>query len=159
MKKWGSTGSACTRRADKSAWCWCCYANRKRRSNFRGHAGYQASPRPVSASWSDNVQRPTTQDSPGRDQHPVAEDALGVKCPLLVQHLSDVLWDDGKPRTPSTLTIFVEDGRVKLALNDREASASLYVAGDSLKQALGSLEKALSGPGRPDWRAWKGKRK
>lgn len=89
----------------------------------------------------------------------MAEDALGVKCPLLVQHLSDVLWDDGKPRTPSTLTVFVEDGRVKLALNDREASASLYVAGDSLKQALGSLEKALGGPGRPDWRAWKGKRK
>jgi len=76
-------------------------------------------------------------------------------CPLVTEHLSHEYWDDGKPRSPSTLTVRCESGRINMALNDREAKSSLYVTADDVTAALKALEKALSSPGA-DWRKWSG---
>lgn len=78
--------------------------------------------------------------------------------PTLVEYLVTVKWDDGSARERSTVTLFIEDGSVKLALNDRDLSRSLYVTADSLDEALGALEEALKDDSA-DWRAWKGRKK
>jgi hypothetical protein len=51
--------------------------------------------------------------------------------------------------------VFVDEGRVKASLNDKDVNASLFRAGLSLTDALKSLEKALQPGGDADWRTWK----
>lgn len=99
----------------------------------------------------------TTRTAPG--VNPVAQDAkTWERFPNVYDHLGHVFWDDGKARTVSTLTVFFEDGLMKVALNDREAECSLFVTGKGFEECLRSLEKRLSGEQAPDWRPW-GKRK
>lgn len=78
-------------------------------------------------------------------------------CPLLVEYLTSSRYEDKSPRTTSTLTVFVDAGVLKIALNDRDANASLYVTGECLSDALESLEKQLNEQ-KPDWRQWKRKK-
>lgn len=75
------------------------------------------------------------------------------KLPLLSEHLGDTTWEDGAPRELSTLTVKCEDGRIVVALNDREGHRSLYRSGETVNDALKALEKAVGDPGA-DWRAW-----
>lgn len=76
------------------------------------------------------------------------------KCPRVVEYLTTCRWDDGTPRERSTITLFVEEGKVKAALNDREMKRSLYVSSDTLEDVLGALEEGLADEGA-DWRVWK----
>lgn len=79
--------------------------------------------------------------------------------PLLMEMLTTDRWDDGTPRLPSAISLFIEDGRWKAAINDKDLRASLYVTADTLVGALKALESALASPS-PDWRGWnKGKGK
>jgi len=88
----------------------------------------------------------------------VSDPKFAAAYPMLTEHLADTTWDDGSTRVPSTITLFLEDGLVKLALNDRDSERSLYRSGETLQEALRAIEKALSSSGA-DWRAWKGRRK
>jgi hypothetical protein len=57
----------------------------------------------------------------------------------------------GKDRRTGSLSLFVEDGRVKAALNDREEGMVAFVSGKSVLELAGSLEKGLQ-TGTLDWR-------
>lgn len=78
------------------------------------------------------------------------------KFPTVYEYLVTSKWDDGSERESSTLSVFVEDGMLKIALNDRDQHRSLYVSAETLQGALAALEKAVSGS-MPEWRSW-GKR-
>ena len=78
--------------------------------------------------------------------------------PTICEHLGDATWDDGKPRTPSTISLSCQEGRIVVALNDKEMHKSLYRSGESVEEALRAIEKALVDPGA-DWRAWYGNKK
>jgi len=82
------------------------------------------------------------------------------KMPCLWEYLSTTTWEDGGDRQTSTVTVFVEEGAFKAALNDRDQQRSLYATAETLEGAFLALEKALSG-GTADWRAWhvRGKKK
>jgi hypothetical protein len=56
------------------------------------------------------------------------------------------------------LTLYLEDGVFKAALNDKEADASVFRTGDALQKVLEALEKALAND-TADWRAWGKKKK
>lgn len=83
---------------------------------------------------------------------------LKKTCPNVVEYMTDSAWEDGKPRDTSTLTVFLEDGMVKVALNDRACSRSLYASSDTLEGAIGALEQRLREQS-PEWRSWKGRKK
>jgi hypothetical protein len=81
------------------------------------------------------------------------------KVPYLLDALTSVKWDDGTKRERSTVSVFIEDGIVKVCLNDKNLQASLYRSAASILGALQALDKALSPAGDQDWRLWKkGKR-
>lgn len=84
---------------------------------------------------------------------PFPDEAWAKSYPILCEWISHDYWDDGKPREVATLVLKSEEGRVLAALNDKEGKASLYVTGDSLREALKAMEKALS-LSAPDWRKW-----
>jgi len=78
--------------------------------------------------------------------------------PTIWEYLTAMTFEDGSERQTSSLSVFVEDGVVKVALNDRAEQRSAYVTGDDLRAALKALEGQLGGAGA-DWRAWKVKGK
>jgi hypothetical protein len=79
------------------------------------------------------------------------------QCPATREYLELTQWEDGSPRQPSTVTIFVEHGLVKLCLHDRDQNRSCWVSGDSFEAAWASLEDGLAA-GNVEWRERQGPR-
>lgn len=131
--------------------CLLCYANRRGRENNRGHWGYKR-PR-KSPVWRDWAMKRRTQDRSVVGNATLGDDwrAWAKQHPCLAEHLADHVFDDGTVRITSTLTVFVEDGKVKLCLRDREEDATAWVSGTSLAAALKAMEQLLR-DGSIDWR-------
>lgn len=72
--------------------------------------------------------------------------------PDLYNFLTDTQWDDGKPRETGTMLLFVQEGRYKVALNDRDADASAFVSGRTLTELLLAVEEAITDP-TVEWRS------
>lgn len=107
------------------------------------------------------VKKPIVSEASGGSKLALADEASLKKYPTLVEYLTTLRWEDGTDRKPSSLSIFVEDGAWKVAVNDKDLQRSLYISGETLQDALGSVEKALRGE-NADWRAWnaaKGKKR
>lgn len=84
----------------------------------------------------------------------IARDDLLSDYGELVNYLVDTEFDDGSARRTSTLLVFVEDGVVKVCLNDRENGRSAWASGKTLRSALESLNAAVGS----DCAEWKGSR-
>ncbi len=78
--------------------------------------------------------------------------------PTITSYLTDTQYDDGSPRQPGSLSVRIEEGEVRLALNDVDNGRSMYTAASSLSEALKLMEGHLKATGGT-WRAWKGKGK
>jgi len=90
---------------------------------------------------------------------PVSDQRFAEEYPTIVEYLSTTRYEDGSERLPSALSIFMEDGLMKVACNDKDVKRSLYASGQTLSEALAALDAALASPS-PAWRAWNaGKRK
>jgi hypothetical protein len=68
------------------------------------------------------------------------------------EYLTVNQYDDGTPRTTSSLNISVFDQRWRVFLNDRENSQSACLSGDSLVEAFTALDLAILDNKMP-WRA------
>jgi hypothetical protein len=69
---------------------------------------------------------------------------MAVKFPTMWEFLSLSQWPDGKPRLTGTILLFVEQGRVKANLNDRDAGVSTFVSGTSFTLCLAAMETGLN---------------
>jgi len=102
------------------------------------------------------MKKPTASAASGSaDSNLMPDSKLRKSYPQVSDYLTMTKWDDGTARTPSTVTLFVEGGVLKAALNDREMKRSLYVTSMSLEGAIGLLEEALA-TDTADWRLWSG---
>lgn len=72
--------------------------------------------------------------------------------PTLWMYLTDTKWDDGSPREPASLLVFMQDGVLKGMLKDKNALACLWVASSTLGGLLAALEASLNDPSA-EWRA------
>jgi hypothetical protein len=91
-----------------------------------------------------------------RDAEPVAEGAppppVGWEgCEELWSFLADGRWEDGQRRELGSLTLFVDQGKLKAALNDRDASEVGFVTLDLDRPVQQQLDQALRSE-RIDWR-------
>jgi hypothetical protein len=89
-------------------------------------------------------------------EEPVLPDAGGgvgplASCPSLLEWLTDVAWTDGSVRTTGTVMIFVEGGRWKAWLHDRDALEGCFVSATTLAGLLTAVEGVLE-EGGGDWR-------
>jgi len=85
------------------------------------------------------------------------DDEFAALYPTVVDYLVSSKYDDGSARSRSSVSLFVEDGCVKLSLNDKDTRRTLYVASQSVDEAFKTLEAALQ-VDNPPWRSWKGKK-
>lgn len=104
-----------------------------------------------------SMKKPTSDSPKGKGQA-AADTKFAEKFPTILEYLTDAKWEDGTDREVSSVTVFVEDGYFKLALNDKDLRRSLYVTGETLEKALLALEKGLNGQ-TADWRAWNARTK
>lgn len=88
--------------------------------------------------------------------HAFAQSVLPQLFPTLWAYLSDTVWSDGSARSTSTITVFAEDGLVKLCLNDREGKRTCWSTGTSLEESAEALEQRLAA-GTAEWRGIKPK--
>lgn len=78
-----------------------------------------------------------------------ADDA--ARWPSIVEFVSVAEWPDGERRIPGSLVLFVEDGRVKACLNDKDQGAVCFVAARGLMEVMDAAETILCN-GTGDWR-------
>jgi len=95
------------------------------------------------------------QEAPEGAKMPFPDGNWVKRFPSLCEYLSHMEYDDGSKRELSTVTIREQDGRVLVALNDKDTSATAYISGEDVLGALQALEKALVA-GTADWRRWQG---
>lgn len=139
---------------DCDGWCGECYANVRGRENVRGHRGYRR-PRVarVLRSWELTVKKPVMPASGATS--PVGVPSVGgflAPYPLVWAMLTDDAWDDGAARQRASLLVLADGGSLKLWLNDKALGRSCWVSGESLEDALSSLEGLLYNDSAP-WRA------
>lgn len=134
--------------------CLRCYINIREGSTYPGHKGYHGA-RPRRRVWRcDLVKRPSEKQLAAQRSKGVTDTSLVSKHPFIAAYLGDCLWDDGKPRETSTLTISATPGGMQVALNDRALGRSCYTTAGSVVEALELLETALKEDVAP-WRPWK----
>lgn len=104
------------------------------------------------------MKKPEQASAKKQGKHETSDEAFAKKFPTLLEFLTTAEWEDGTARETSTLTVFIEDGAFKVAVNDRDLKQSIYLTGKTLQDALGAAERALGG-GTADWRAWSGKKR
>lgn len=73
----------------------------------------------------------------------VVDEKLKCSFPNLHDFLTEVAWDDGKPRKTGTLMLLVEDGWWKAWVHDRDCKASAWIAGTTMDDVLLMVEDAL----------------
>lgn len=69
--------------------------------------------------------------------------AFASRCPALWEYLTLTAWDDGSPRDPATLLIFVDSGVLKCCLSDKANSRVAFLSASTLEQLLSGLEDGL----------------
>lgn len=74
-----------------------------------------------------------------------------VDSPAVAEYLTATNYPDGSPRERSVLSVFIEDGRVKVCLNDRDAARTLWRSADGIEDAVALLDLAIV-DGTADWR-------
>lgn len=99
------------------------------------------------------MKRPEKKASTVDKRVPMPDGDFASGYPLVTEYLCTQQYDDGSPRERSALSLFCEDGMLKLALNDKAEGRSLYVSAESLEDALELLERALHATNAP-WRLW-----
>lgn len=148
----------CTSDAQK-AFCWGCYAMITGHEFIRGHRWQGAMrPRPYRRAnmW---VERGSSARSGGEAVESKGVAAMRQELPAVYEYLTLAKMPDGNERQVATLIVFIEDGRWKVCLSDRETDRTLWMSGDTLEDCLLSLDQAIQ-TGDANWRrSYKGKGK
>lgn len=77
--------------------------------------------------------------------------SFAEQFPTLNDYLTVTKWDDGRIRTTATLLIFVDNGSLKVCINDRDNSRSAFVSEATFAALLDTLEAKLTAE-TLDWR-------
>ncbi len=134
--------------------CPACYANRKGRSNFKGHRGY----RPVyhrsfyygGSQW---MKRPKAVTA-SKGKWTCGDLSFATKYPSLAAMLCDCWWDDGSPRQCSSLSVRMDATSCFVSLSDHAHQQSAFTQAASLEEALLLLEEAVTNS-TIQFRPWK----
>lgn len=90
------------------------------------------------------VKRPTFGQMNGPTEKPYDDQDFATLFPTLHQYITCTSWEDGKPRTTSTLLFFLENGVMKCCVNDRDNNRSAFFTATTFNDLLLHMETRLS---------------
>ncbi len=131
--------------------CSLCVAGMKGQTHVKGHAGRGPTWRLTNGRERMALVRPGGAPANGGGGGALSGGDAATLCPVLWEYLSSEQWEDGSARLTSTLLVFVEEGRVKVCLNDRAAQRKGWVTGVTPEAAFTALEASLAA-GNIEWR-------
>lgn len=135
--------------------CCLCYANVRGRSNYKNHRGYRKPPKVRWFPLATYVQPPMGDSGDGKRRLIWPDPAFLAAFPAIAEFMTLDKWDDGKPRAPSTLTLFASDGRLKASFNDKALDRVGFLTADTLEELLVELNASLEA-NTLDWRRHSG---
>lgn len=142
-----------------ASWCCFCYANRRGRTNRRGHSGYRKADRDlIGGLHAVAIDKPGSSNGTSAPARHYSDTQFGRLFPVLAEWLTAERYADGTPRETSTITVFADGGLFKVCFTDRGVDRKLWASGDDLLDAFALLEKWLSS-GTGEWRGADNKRK
>jgi len=97
------------------------------------------------------LQRPLPGQYNGPREDPFSDVNWASLYPTLYSYLTERVYGDGKSRVTSTLLIFLEDGVLRICINDRDNNRSAFITGQTIDEALASIEAKLCGD-TMEWR-------
>lgn len=97
------------------------------------------------------LQRRSVVDAGGKPLSTMVDVKFKQAYPQLWEHFTQTAWEDGSPREPSGLTIFVQDGAFKGLLKDNANELCLWVTAAGFFELLATLERQI-GADAADWR-------
>ena len=131
--------------------CPLCYSNRKGRSNYRGHWGWQRAAAPDRRAAT--MRRPNNHESERLPTSAMASPGKwGEGYPSLWAFLADPAFDDGSPRTTGTVMLFCEQGRLKAWVHDREMERTAFLTARCPEDLFAELNDGLETDDM-DWRS------
>lgn len=90
---------------------------------------------------------------------PLPQDAAASRFaqdyPALYEYLTVTAWADGSQRATASLTLFQDEGRLKVCLHDRDVGRVAFVAAWTVEDLLRALEEGLLADSI-DWRPARG---
>ena len=87
----------------------------------------------------------------GESAAPMIGGPFGTKYPGLWDHLTQLKWEDGSPRVPSSLLVFQQDGSLKAMLRDKSAGLCFWAAARTWEGLLQAVEAGIQDPAA-EWR-------
>lgn len=136
-------------------WCGACYEGIRGRATHPGHFGYRV-PRPVFSDQVESVTMPEKRRAVS--QGPAVAPPLPpnmTEMPLTWDRLTNPKYADGSPRKTDSLTLFYEEGALKLCLSDRDQGFVAFLTAQDPLDLLWRLEGKLT-DGSLEWRPSQG---
>jgi hypothetical protein len=134
-------------------WCGLCYEGLRGRRSHRGHSGVQRRPQQSKGGHMSILGSKGDSGKATPGSYPdLSKDEWAIDTPGLWEYLTAWTYADGSQRVTSTLTVFLEEGMVKVCLNDRDKGRVAFVSGRTVTKTLEALEEGLQ-EGSLDWRA------
>lgn len=72
-----------------------------------------------------------------------AKDVFKVDMPNIYEFLTATRWDDGSPRMPGSMSIFVQVGVLKACINDKELKRVAFVEAPTWDELLAQIDMAI----------------
>lgn len=132
-------------------WCGLCYEGRRERQHHNGHGKSHGRSSGVKKCMA--LKKPSGNGSGGVSSTATPSPGkLLTDYPTLLEFLTLRMWEDGSPRQPGTLLIFVDSGTWKACLKDKNGPRVCFVSSSDLDMLFLTVEDGLS-QDNLDWRA------
>jgi hypothetical protein len=79
------------------------------------------------------------------------DEAFSLRFATLHEFLTQLVWEDGKPRKPGSILLFTDQARWKLLVHDKDARMGAFLTGNTVDGLLQDADDGLSN-GSLDWR-------
>lgn len=101
------------------------------------------------------LNKPKPGEAFGQPSPPFRDEKFVNDYPNITEYLFTAFWQDGSPRVTSTLSVFSDNGSLKVVLNDRDNQRSAFFSEETLIDTLTAIEQALAS-NRVDWKSRRG---
>lgn len=98
-----------------------------------------------------SIRKPRPGEYNGPVEDPFNDAAFQGDYPTVHEYLFQTQWADGSFRHTSTISVFTDNGVMKLVLNDRDNNRSAFFTAKTWRDLFDKMEAALAGE-TVDWR-------
>lgn len=98
------------------------------------------------------LRKPVPGQMFGPVERPFDDSEFKARYPSIYEYLTVTRWADGSNRVTSTISVFIDNGALKLVINDRDNNRSAFFSAPTFEDTLVRMEEALT-EDSADWKS------